>query len=478
MNNADKDKNNDVKPSDENVGEENPKAETEVKEREKFIPIRKEDVIDLICKDGKLDLKGQEKFKEFCTILESMYHRDFHQKQKELKKYYYPFNPDLDIVKMRDISKEDIEKDAKDFMAKLEEVLIDANYEKVTEKELDYALDESSLYKVSLIVDFDDFKEFALYKRGETQEEVEVKKLFGLIKKKIKVDMYERVVIYLRFKDEEYFVNKALGKYEPSTRNKFVNAFTKVERFFRTKKREKILKKLSVEPNSTTLKLFKNVPKADIEMLFPNTRIFMNLKDMLLLGIPALAGVISAFVSRVIVAIGLIVGVVFVFLTTESWDQSELMEMLKTTVRAFAALFAFAAYILRQWNKYKNKKINFMKELSENLYFKNLDNNMGVFANLIDSAEEQEFKEAVLGYYFLLIEKEPIKEDDLDKLIEKWIYKHIQLDVDFEIKDALRKLNELGLTVKDENDAYTVVSIDESLKRMDYLWDNYFTYNV
>jgi hypothetical protein len=446
--------------------------------RQKFIPIRKEDLIDLICKDGKLNLEQQDKFKQFSTILDSVYHKEYHQKMNELKKYYYPFNPDLDIVKIRDISKEDIERDAKAFMKKLEEVLINANYEKVTEEELDYALDTSSLYKVSLIVDFDDFREFALYKRGETTKEVEVKKLFGLIKKKINVDMYERVTIYLRFKDEDYFVNKALGKYEPTTRNKFVNALTKIERFFKTKKREKILKKLSVEPNSTSLKLFKDVPKADIEMLFPNTRIFMNLKDMLLLGIPAVIGVISAFISRVLVAIGLIVGVVFVFLTTESWDQNQLMEMLKTAVRGFAALFAFAAYILRQWNKYKNKKLNFMKELSENLYFKNLDNNMGVFANLIDSAEVQEFKEAVLCYYFLLIEEEPIKENDLDRLIEEWIYKHIQLDVDFEIKDALRKLNKLELTIKDENDAYTVISIDESLKRIDYIWDNYFTYNI
>ena len=51
-----------------------------------------------------------------------------------------------------------------------------------------------------------------------------------------------------------------------------------------------------------------------------------------------------------------------------------------------------------------------MKALSDNLYFKNLDNNAGVFYHLIDAAEEEEFKEAVLAYYFLLTAKDPVNQ--------------------------------------------------------------------
>jgi hypothetical protein len=127
------------------------------------------------------------------------------------------------------------------------------------------------------------------------------------------------------------------------------------------------------------------------------------------------------------------------------------MSLLQTAVRGFAAIGAFGGYVLRQWGKFKNKKINFMKELSENLYFRNLDTNMGVFTNLIDSAETQEFKEAVLSYYFLLIEKNYLSEKDLDIIIEKWIYSKINLDIDFEIDDALQKLHKIGLTEKNEN---------------------------
>ena len=38
-----------------------------------------------------------------------------------------------------------------------------------------------------------------------------------------------------------------------------------------------------------------------------------------------------------------------------------------------------------------------MKALSDNLYFKNLDNNAGVFHTLIDAAEEEDIKEALPG---------------------------------------------------------------------------------
>ena len=66
-----------------------------------------------------------------------------------------------------------------------------------------------------------------------------------------------------------------------------------------------------------------------------------------------------------------------------------------------AALAAFGGFLVRQFTKFKNRKIQFMKSLSENLYFRNLDNDAGVFHHLLDAAEEEEVKEAVLAYHFL-----------------------------------------------------------------------------
>jgi len=43
-----------------------------------------------------------------------------------------------------------------------------------------------------------------------------------------------------------------------------------------------------------------------------------------------------------------------------------------------------------------------MKAPADDLYFKNLDNNIGVLHRLIDAAEEEDRKEVLLAYFFPL----------------------------------------------------------------------------
>ena len=50
------------------------------------------------------------------------------------------------------------------------------------------------------------------------------------------------------------------------------------------------------------------------------------------------------------------------------------------------------------------------------------------------------------------------------------------LKVDFEIGDALEKLERLGLVSK-QGERYRAAPIETALERLDYRWDNYFQYN-
>jgi hypothetical protein len=58
-----------------------------------------------------------------------------------------------------------------------------------------------------------------------------------------------------------------------------------------------------------------------------------------------------------------------------------------------------------------------METLEDNLYFKNLDNNTGVFHRLIDAAEE-EGKEVILAYFFLIKVDKEMTALELDSAIE------------------------------------------------------------
>jgi len=146
-----------------------------------------------------------------------------------------------------------------------------------------------------------------------------------------------------------------------------------------------------------------------------------------------------------------------------------------TLIALVVGLGGLGGFLWRQFNKYKNRKIQFMKLLAENLYFKNLDNNAGVFHHLIDVAEEEECKETILAYYHLLISKQPLSAIDLDYNIEQWFADKYDCVLDFEMQDALAKLLRLEL-IQEINGKYQAKPLAESNKQLDGLWDGYFNY--
>lgn len=419
--------------------------------RTRFIPFRKAELVDILCAEEALTPENAQRFRRFCTILESIYHFEFHKKLETLKDSFAPFDPDRDTKSLRQLSPEEREACENQLRDKLHEILADANFEKIESKDLDYAMQEESLFHISLKVDMEDFEEYALYWRGSTTQKVTLKDWL-LRKKEIDVPSFERVALFIKFKDAAYFAHK---------------------------KR----KHLAFEPGTMLLKLFRGIPKADLEMLFPNAEVGMTNKDKLFLAVPGLAGGVGVFAkagASIFAAAGIIA-----LLISSLWSNHEpkypsAAEM-ATIVGALIALGTLGAYLFRQWNNYKNRKISFMKVLTENLYFRNLDNNAGVFHHLIDSAEEEECKEAMLGYYFMLLSEKPCTAEELDDRVEEWFEKKHSTLIDFEIKDALRKLKSLSLCEEQKNGEEVVFSafpLDEACRRLDYAWDHYFEYNT
>jgi len=140
-----------------------------------------------------------------------------------------------------------------------------------------------------------------------------------------------------------------------------------------------------------------------------------------------------------------------------------------------AALGGFGSFIWRQFTKFKTRKLGFMQRLTENLYFRNLDNNAGVFHRLVDDAEEEECKEAILAYYFLLTRSAIKGAALLDSSIQSWFRSEWQADIDFEVEDALVKLRDLDLVVENSDGNLQARPLNDSRVRLDQRWDAYFT---
>lgn len=382
---------------------------------------------------GKLSGPDQMRFREFCRLLQSIFHFEYHENLEQLKDLYAPINPDRDTRKVGVFTEEvDVS-----FTETLHELLDKANYEKLSQQAIEAAFEESSLFQVKLKVDFDNFDEVLLFTRGESIHTEQVKMFFGLVKKEITFSNFDRVVIYIKYKDG-VMPDAAKGK-----------------------------------PGATMLKLFQNVPRADVEMLFPDTRVAMRNIDKLFIGVPAIVGAAAILTTKVGASLILLGSLLGFWLGLHS-EEIELDEARMLAI--IAGLGGLGSFIWKQFSNFKNRKLVFMQSLTQNLYFKNLDNNAGVFHRLVDDAEEEECKEAILAYYFLLAEGRATDEQDLDAQVEAWFSERWESEVDFEVDDALAKLKKLNL-VEHSGDGLSVTSIENACELLDKRWDEYFKFN-
>src|SRR5262245_16911213 len=110
----------------------------EYKDREHFLPIRKADLVDLLCRSksvgsGKLLTAGeQDQFRRFCTILAAYYHYEFLRRLDDLKDSYAPFDPDRDTKVLVELSDDERAKRLDTLMRELDELLVRGNFRKLS----------------------------------------------------------------------------------------------------------------------------------------------------------------------------------------------------------------------------------------------------------------------------------------------------------------------------------------------------------
>jgi hypothetical protein len=414
-------------------------------DRQRFIPFSKADLVEMLATDALLSDGDRPHFRAVASVLARIFQLDFAAKVDALKAHYAPFDPDLDVRRWKQPTDIETREHERLLVEKLQSLLNDANYETLSDADLAHALAEESLFNVSLFIDFDDFVEHVIYTRGIVVKRATVKKLVFWTQE-IDVPTFERVAILVRFKPKAYF--EAKGR-----------------------------KTLAFEPGSMMLKLFKDVPKADLEMLFPNTQVRMSTKDKLFLGVPGVVGGVVVLVKTgaSIVGAALIVWLLVdaeVKRTTPHYPQQHQMALI---IAALTAMLGLLGYVFRQYSAYKNRKLLFMKALTDNLYFRNLDNNAGVFHRVGDAAAEEEWKEAVLGYFFLLRAGTSQTAAHVDDAVEAWFEYEHGSRIDFEIADALRKLVDLRLCdeAPGAEPTYTAVPLAEASRRLTERWDAY-----
>jgi hypothetical protein len=386
-----------------------------------YIPISRAKMKETLFLLPELDEDLRPGLAKVSHLLEMIWHHSSHSRLELLKSLYESMDPDQ--------NQNPDSKGKEEFLETLRISLHNGNWREIDEEEMEAARQGENLFPISLRVRSDELVTSLLFKLGKVTISDVRTTWFGLKKEEIATEAFDRVIQVLQFHNEDWF--------EKNNRMKHYQG---------------------IESAGLHLRLFKTVPKLDLETIFPNTSPEMRHLDKIKIFAPLVGGLIT---------LGLKFGPLIFGGGTGS-----------TSVSIISGICAaLGTYILKSYLSYQKTREKYQSQISKDLYFKGQANNAAVLNMIVDLAEEQEVKEALLAYTFLLVDKDG-KHDrkSLDMRIEKWLLESFAVEVGFEVDDALRKLEEMKLLKKFPDGSLTVLSIDESLKVLDHHWDHLFSY--
>lgn len=394
--------------------------------RDRYVPRRVGRLTDELCDRPWVDGDESEHFAAFSRLVSALYHLEAHEEEQQVLDRWDRMAEDPAV--------------AAELRAALEDLLRDANYTEVTDAELHEAMERESLIPLRLEVDLDEYEQLLICRRDSRREEVEVPKWKGLRHEQRTITVEDRVVVLAKVRPSEWFEERGI---DPAKRN--------------------------LVPGRVTLKQFQEVPRADIEMLLPSTRVRYRPIDTAMVAIPAVASGIVVLATKLLPTIGLIM-VLFGAWVGLRDQQPELDQA--ALVVLLGGVITIGGFLFRQWSSVKNRRVNYLKTLSEVLYFRTLADGPGVLHILLSSAAQQQVVEVLLAYRFALDRPGGQTVAELDRRVEEWLAEVCARDIDFEVDDAVAKLVELDLI--EPGPQIVPVSLPVALSSLDRRWDDTF----
>jgi len=324
---------------------------------------------------------------------------EYYQKLRALKKLYLPFDPDqqLAIQPM-------LHADPTRCIDAVRQLLVAANFAELNQSQIEFALQKTSPYGLDIHIDFSVFSDVILFYQGKSHQQIHIrdwKKLF-IGRKTLEIIRYRRLFLILRYRND------------------------------------------TTHPG-IQLKLFKDILRPDLEMLFPECKIRMKVFDKIKLAITGGGGTVG----------GLFATIGKISAAISPWTIS-------------LAIGGFAMLLWRQVSKIFIQKTRYMATLARNLYFHNLDNNAGALNYLVDLARQQEIREIMLAYGILNLQAiQDIQQ--LDSACEQWLEQHFKRQTDFDIHDAVKKLRRYALLL-DTSDRLLCKPPEQLVKQLDRRW--------
>lgn len=373
---------------------------------EPFIPVPTADLTAFLRKQLP-DAETAEQFSQICRFIDVDIHTRSLTLHQRLDAAYTALDPDRDVSLLVPREEDQQVVDSSEVTRLMRRVLEGADYTELTRQELDDATKVASLWGVPLHVDLNIFVHLAVFARGDVIGVREIRRWQKFYRKElVEVEIYRRLVVLFQ-----------------------------------------VLPGIAVdgegESDRLYLRMFKNIPKADVDMLLPGTKVRIGWLDHTRIFVPSLGGIGMSIWK--IVRLVLIVAVI---------TTSKMVVLL-------GLLGATLGYVFRTATNYFQTKKNYELNLTRSLYFQKLDSNAGVIYRVLDEARQQDYREAILAYFGLLTSGEPISRRKLKRKIERILREAIDVEINFEIDDAIEILRRLNL-ISESDDAIHLAASPKS----------------
>ena len=479
-------------------------------EPEHFIPVPRHRLLDVLVEEAGERGKG---IAELCRLLEALLHFEYRELIEDLKRDYSLFDPgsSTEAVAMlgRDLSGADLDAAEHRFLGRFVEMISKANFIPLTQQDLEVATAEDYLFSLPVEVDWDRYDTRLMdayfqdnaYADGSSQPP-EFARHAMVFRRGIGIDRTEGLLFFQKLdllisrilvglmrlpgrlfgrggSDTEADEAAEADGGEPSEsmfEAKTIERITlhpedvsPLSLFRRTKLQEPTYGQLvlvfRLKPDESDvsgdsgqfgklidrtihIKTFVDIPMADLEVVFPEKRLSMKPVDQIKVAITAVSGLVVVAVKLIMSAFNPLLMVVL--------------------------LGSLVAYGGRAIMGYRTSRARYQHLVTDALYTKSRDNGLGVVLFLVDCMEEQEWKEVLLGWV-MLVRAGSCGARELDRRCERWLKERFGVETDFEISDALAKLQQLEL-VDETGGTWSACDLDTVLARLDRRWDDQFQF--
>ncbi|KAH7577118.1 hypothetical protein JRO89_XS01G0207400 [Xanthoceras sorbifolium] len=392
----------------------------------------------------------QKQFKLFCTRVDYTVRAWYHMEFESLMRTYALFNPDIvpsDQPEYYSVTPENLDALERLFLNNLFKVMEKSNFKLTSNKEIDVAL--SGQYLLHLPITVDESKlDQKLFKAYFDENGYDLSKLPNFFDKgygACRLDKFwPKKLSALHKKDDEIHTEDDDEK-EEETKHLYVErirlenmdlSFADLLRritiqepcFDRIIVVYRLAKTATEFDRNIYVKHFKSIPMADMEIVLPEK------KNPGLTPTDWVKFVGSAVVG--LVAVG------------SSLQMTELDLWV-----IIAVLSTVIGYVAKTYFTFQENLAQYQNLITQSMYDKQLDSGRGTLLHLCDDVIQQEVKEVIISY-FMLVQQGKATRQELDERCEQLILEQFKDSCNFDVDDAVQKLEKLGIVSRDDDGRY------------------------